>query len=351
MELHAGALPPVLATDRDELTGLVRTGSFQAALDARCRGPGPAGGRDEAFTVGLVDIVGLRHVNRDFGDEAGDELLRQVADRLVRSGFAELVARVGDDEFALLAEGVGRAEGGQWTRALRRIVLQGPFRVDGQDISVDFHVIRRAGPPAPGRDLFWQLEREAFLDDTRQLWHRIDALQQSVTEMMALMHENRWLRANVETLRDLAMRDPLTRLLNRRGMTERLETLPAPRALAFVDLDDLSLLNSLDELWEDGDAAIIGLADRLREAFGRENVARWGGDEYLVASAGTPGDTAGVLTNVLAQCRTDLIVSGRPITFSAGVSGVAEGLKVARESAQRALKRAKSTRAAVVLGE
>ncbi|HXZ62583.1 MAG TPA: hypothetical protein VEG62_07565, partial [Acidimicrobiales bacterium] len=67
MELHAGALPSVLATDRDELTGLVRTGSFQAALDARCRGPGPAGGRDEAFTVGLVDIVGLRHVNRDFG--------------------------------------------------------------------------------------------------------------------------------------------------------------------------------------------------------------------------------------------------------------------------------------------
>lgn len=51
----------------------------------------------------LFDIEQLREVNRVFGHESGDDLLRQCAERLranVRQ--TDSVARVGDDEFAIL---------------------------------------------------------------------------------------------------------------------------------------------------------------------------------------------------------------------------------------------------------
>ena len=351
MESQEGATATVAAADGDPLTGLPRTGTFQAVLDERCRRAREANGSDPGYLVAILDVVGMRRINRDLGNDAGDELLRQVARRLVGCGYAELVARVGGDEFALFAQEVEAEEGGQWVRALRRNVLREPFELGGRRVDVEFHVSRRVGPPALGRDLLWEVQYDASIDGTRELWHRIDALQMNVTEVAPLVHENRRLRKNIEMLRDLAMRDPLTRLLNRRGMTERLEERPVPRALAFVDLDDLRLLNSRDELWEDGDSAITGVADRLREAFGDRNVARWGGDEYLVVSDSVPGEMADVLTRLLGQCLEELVVSGCPISFSAGVCGTGYGLRTARERAQRALKEAKARRATVVVDD
>lgn len=51
----------------------------------------------------LFDIEQLREVNRLFGHESGDDLLRQCAERLRTSvRQTDSVARVGDDEFAVL---------------------------------------------------------------------------------------------------------------------------------------------------------------------------------------------------------------------------------------------------------
>ena len=342
-----------LKSDRDPLTGLVRTGTFQAALDARNT---PEARSGAPFTVGLVDIVALRHFNRDFGVEAGDELLRQVARRLETSGFAALVARVGPDEFALLADGVGPDDGGQWLRALKMKVLRPAYELGGRRVEVRFHLTRRAGPTPQGWDLLWQVERDASIDDSRELHQRLAAFERTFQDAEDALRENLQLQGDLEVLRELAYRDPLTGLLNRRGLHDRLIDLAASKtkfALAFVDLDNLRELNDRDELWEDGDRAITGIADRLKEAFGTANVGRWGGDEYLVVSPRVSASTVGeMLERVLSDCARELVVSGRPITFSAGVSECEGGrLDDARAAAERAVKAAKVTRATVLLAQ
>lgn len=83
----------------------------------------------------------------------------------------------------------------------------------------------------------------------------------------------------------LARTDPLTGLLNRRGFLEALAPRLAagrPGRLAFLDLDRLKPLN--DRLGHDaGDAALLGLAGRIRESLGPRDLAgRLGGDEFAL---------------------------------------------------------------------
>jgi len=87
--------------------------------------------------------------------------------------------------------------------------------------------------------------------------------------------------------------DPLTGLLNRRGLLSRLEEIRAraheartPFTLLLLDLDGLKSIN--DKLGhEEGDRALTDLASILRSTFsGSEAVARFGGDEFVVVSAG-----------------------------------------------------------------
>jgi diguanylate cyclase (GGDEF)-like protein len=84
----------------DALTNLGNRRLFEPALArelARCeRYDGP-------LSLLLADVDGLRSCNEEHGHGAGDEMLRVVAGALVRIvRKADLLFRVGDDEFALL---------------------------------------------------------------------------------------------------------------------------------------------------------------------------------------------------------------------------------------------------------
>jgi diguanylate cyclase (GGDEF)-like protein len=110
---------------RDPLTGLANrlllTERLNHSLERR-------GARSsDAFAVLVVDLDGFKHVNDSMGHEAGDELLREVASRLletVRPG--DTVARPGGDEFAVLLEPVDSQSA---MRVATRIVerLRDPF--------------------------------------------------------------------------------------------------------------------------------------------------------------------------------------------------------------------------------
>jgi diguanylate cyclase (GGDEF)-like protein len=86
--------------DHDALTGLFNRRRFEEELDRalagadRYRHPG---------AVLVLDLDGFKHVNDTLGHPAGDELLRNVAERLSRTMRSDdLVARLGGDEFVLI---------------------------------------------------------------------------------------------------------------------------------------------------------------------------------------------------------------------------------------------------------
>jgi len=117
-------------------------------------------------------------------------------------------------------------------------------------------------------------------------------------------------------LRDLAYKDTLTGLWNRRSFNERLAELvmAAPArgggALIFVDLDHFKDVN--DALGHDaGDALLCAIGERLRACVRREDVvARLGGDEFAVILNGR-GDRR----RVAAVAQRMLEELQRPLTF------------------------------------
>ena len=81
----------------DVMTGLANRSQFQARLAEL------DSGRRDIGALLLVDLDGFKQVNDTYGHAAGDACLKEAALRLVESCVgAELVARIGGDEFAVL---------------------------------------------------------------------------------------------------------------------------------------------------------------------------------------------------------------------------------------------------------
>ncbi|HEY0389061.1 MAG TPA: EAL domain-containing protein [Gaiellales bacterium] len=93
----------------DELTGLANRELFGEWLDlaiARCTD------RERHLAVLFVSLDNFTLINDSLGHIAGDELLRQFANRLRDAAFgAELVARQGGDEFLVLVADTGEGDG------------------------------------------------------------------------------------------------------------------------------------------------------------------------------------------------------------------------------------------------
>ena len=119
----------------DSLTGLANRVLFRERLDhavlGRRRGTAPP-------VVLYLDLDGFKAVNDSLGHDAGDELLRTVADRLVdvvRSH--DTVARLGGDEFAILLDAARQPTDEAMTVATRVLqTLSTPTRVQDRMIVV-----------------------------------------------------------------------------------------------------------------------------------------------------------------------------------------------------------------------
>jgi diguanylate cyclase (GGDEF)-like protein len=66
---------------------------------------------DGKFAVLYIDLDGFKGVNDRFGHDAGDQVLKQIADRMVSAvRDTDTVSRIGGDEFAIILEDVKRAD-------------------------------------------------------------------------------------------------------------------------------------------------------------------------------------------------------------------------------------------------
>lgn len=90
----------------DTMTGLANRSLFQAYLDRIDRG------ENTVSALLLVDLDGFKQVNDTYGHVVGDQCLKGAARRLSQCcGKADLIARIGGDEFAvLLGKDVSPAE-------------------------------------------------------------------------------------------------------------------------------------------------------------------------------------------------------------------------------------------------
>ncbi len=84
----------------DEITGLANRRLF---LDRVTQYVQTAASNEHRIAVGLIDLERFKNINDSFGQATGDILLRQVAEWLIQNlGGANLVARVGADQFAMI---------------------------------------------------------------------------------------------------------------------------------------------------------------------------------------------------------------------------------------------------------
>lgn len=135
-----------------------------------------------------------------------------------------------------------------------------------------------------------------------------------------LAKRNSELQLALEHISELAQRDPLTGLLNRRAMLERSahelahsRRQGSPISLLMCDVDHFKPINDAHG-HAVGDEVLRALAARLRQSFRETDlVARWGGEEFLCVLPGTSVAEAEVS---LARLRDDL--ARQPLHTSAG---------------------------------
>ncbi len=147
-------------------------------------------------------------------------------------------------------------------------------------------------------------------------------------------------KERTEALDRLARIDPLTQLVNRRGMGELLEAAAHraqreghPYGVIYLDVDWFKQINDTQG-HAAGDQALTTVADVLRSQIRPyDHAARWGGDEFLVLLS--PCDAVTLQTlgeRIRATVEQQTRDSGMPLTLSLGAclsggrSGTAEVL-------------------------
>ncbi len=113
----------------DSLTGLPNRRRLQRDLESMCNSGTGA--------ILLLDLDDFKDINDTLGQEAGDDVLREVARRL-RQGAAGVVARLGGDEFAVLLPGaVDEHRARERARGVFSLIRENPVTVRGVSLLVN----------------------------------------------------------------------------------------------------------------------------------------------------------------------------------------------------------------------
>jgi diguanylate cyclase (GGDEF)-like protein/PAS domain S-box-containing protein len=183
-------------------------------------------------------------------------------------------------------------------------------------------------------------------DDGRPI--RMLALMQDLTPQRIAEEAERIVEAKrlqaAELTLFMAQHDPLTGLLDRSALVERLSELAASghgaRALMLVDIDDFNAVN--DGLGHAvGDAVLLEVASRLTQAFPQLLVARYGGDQFAVVAPFVVDLARANATAAIVRALLDpaIEVSGETVRVTASL-GIA--LQEVRESFSTLIRNADS---------
>lgn len=142
----------------DALTGLANRAMFERALGAATRE------RDPVRALLLIDLDGFKAVNDTHGHAAGDACLVEIARRL-RQLFAgaELIARIGGDEFAVVVEMPEQGQGLEAQASGALAALAGPIRHGEHVFSVGASIgVAAVADAASPQQLFARADRALY---------------------------------------------------------------------------------------------------------------------------------------------------------------------------------------------
>src|ERR687891_1194903 len=130
-EAAAGSAPP---PPQEPLTGLPGVVLFMDRLSVALAG---SARRSSQVALLLLDIDRFRLVNDSYGRDIGDKVLIGVAERLfgvLRPG--DSLARVSEDQFAILCDDIAKAEGAATIAARAHAAVSEPYSFDGETVTV-----------------------------------------------------------------------------------------------------------------------------------------------------------------------------------------------------------------------
>jgi diguanylate cyclase (GGDEF)-like protein/PAS domain S-box-containing protein len=121
-------------TLHDALTGLANRVLFRDRLEHAVERSRRA---RERVAVLFIDFDRFKRVNDSLGHAAGDELLRQAAERMRRAVRpADTIARLGGDEFTVLCEDLGSVNDAAWVADRLTDALERPFDLLGSETRI-----------------------------------------------------------------------------------------------------------------------------------------------------------------------------------------------------------------------
>ncbi|MBI1362513.1 MAG: diguanylate cyclase [Proteobacteria bacterium] len=129
----------------DPLTGLLNRAGFMTALRGACTS-------GQVHTLFYIDLNKFKPINDTYGHEAGDRILKGVADRLRDFAPQAAITRLGGDEFCILLKGVPHTKASQKANKLLEVIAAPFMFADiGQPLDVSAS-IGMASTPHHGTD-------------------------------------------------------------------------------------------------------------------------------------------------------------------------------------------------------
>ena len=305
------------------------------------------------FCLCLLDIDFFKRINDTYGHSAGDAVLREFAATVQRQiRDSDSFGRYGGEEFLLMLPETSLPEAITLAERVRLSIEKLAF----PDISFELGVTVSIGVAEflAGESIAQTVARadEALYLAKSSGRNRIVCYGDKVEAQDAHHPDHRSLPSLTQTIPalrvfDSPQADPLTGLLNRRMLRDRLSH-AMERAARNNRMVSLMLLNVNkfkefnDALgYEAGDAILVQTADKVRSCLREsDTIARWGGDEFVVIleDVSQEADAQQVAEKILNQFAMPFQVQSREcfVTLSIGIA-VAPG---ANSDMDELLKRA-----------
>ena len=178
--VHSG----LRASVEDPMTGLYNRRYARPFLDRVARN---AIDCDEHFALMLIDLDHFKQVNDRYGHPAGDAVLVETSNRLLKQlRPVDLLARVGGEEFMIVMPGLGASQASEIAEQLCRQINATPFQVPGIDepihVTTSIGLAIGGGDPCTGRPRKVQPSvTDLIADADRALYGAKDAGRNQVT--------------------------------------------------------------------------------------------------------------------------------------------------------------------------